>query len=186
MLFCTAGCVGSVGRRECAWLIVADGRFVFVCLSVAIMHWTREERSFCVEAYFSNAHSIIAVQRAFRLRYDFHLSGCLTKQNMRYWSETNPRELHQRPLHSDRVTVCCAISRVGIICPYFFQDNWLAVTVNSERYLTMIQDFFQPALVAMQLEDTWFQQDGATAHTARVTMNCLRQMFPCTAYLFEG
>ena len=53
---------------ECAWLIVADGRFVFVCLSVAIIHWTREERSFCVEAYFSNAHLIIAVQRASRLQ----------------------------------------------------------------------------------------------------------------------
>ncbi|XP_069589851.1 carboxypeptidase B2-like isoform X2 [Ranitomeya imitator] len=36
---------------------------------VAIMQWTREERSFCVEAYFSNAHSIIAVQRAFRLQF---------------------------------------------------------------------------------------------------------------------
>ena len=54
---------------QCAWLIAADGRFVFVCLSVAIMHWTRDERSFCVEAYFLNAHSIIAVQRAFRLRF---------------------------------------------------------------------------------------------------------------------
>jgi hypothetical protein len=42
----------------------------------------------------------------------------------------------------------------------------------------MIQDYFQPALEAMELEDTWFQQDGATAHTARVTMNCLKQMFP--------
>ena len=93
---------------------------------------------------------------------------------MRYWSETNPRELHQRPLHSDRDTA----PRVGIIGPYFFQDNRLAVTVNSERYLTMIQDFFQPALEAMQLADTWFQQDGATAYTARVTMNFLRQMFP--------
>ena len=38
--------------------------------------------------------------------------------------------------------------------------------------------FFQPALEAMQLEDTWFQQDGATAHTAMITMNCLRQIFP--------
>ena len=64
--FCTAGCGGTVGRRECAWLIVADGRFVFVCLSD---DYTREERSFCAEAYFSNAHSIIAVQRAFRLRF---------------------------------------------------------------------------------------------------------------------
>lgn len=279
-------------------LIVADGKFVFSCFSVAIMEWTREERSFCVEAYFSNNHSIIAMQRAFRLRFavpprgrvpgrqsvvnwvnsfrtagnvssvrrgpaisvtspqniervraavlqspkrsarkqalalgisrrslhrilhselnfhpykmcvvqqlsardyltrrtscedmlatiprdaivffsdeaHFHLSGCVNKQNMRYWSDTNPRQLHQRPLHSDRVTVWCALSRVGIIGPYFFP-----VTVNSERYVTMLQDFFQPALEAMQLQDTWFQQDGATAHTARVTMNFLRQTFP--------
>lgn len=33
------------------------------------MDWTREERSFCVEAYFSNNHSIIAMQRAFCLRF---------------------------------------------------------------------------------------------------------------------
>jgi hypothetical protein len=38
----------------------------------------------------------------------------------------------------------------------------------------------------MELEDTRLQQDGATAHTARVTMNCLRQMFPGRLYLFEG
>ena len=97
---------------------------------------------------------------------------------MRYWSETNPRELYQRPLHSDRVTVWFAISRVGIIGPYFFQDNRLAVTVYSERYLTMIQDFFSVDFEAMQLGDTWFQLDGATAHTARIIMNCLIQMFP--------
>uniref|UniRef100_A0A1B6HQS9 DUF4817 domain-containing protein n=1 Tax=Homalodisca liturata TaxID=320908 RepID=A0A1B6HQS9_9HEMI len=29
------------------------------------------------------------------------------KQNMRYWADTNPRELHQRPLHSPKVTVVC-------------------------------------------------------------------------------
>lgn len=103
----------------------------------------------------------------------FHLTGWVNKQNMRYWSVTNPRQLHQKPLHSDRVTVWCALSRVGIIGPYFFP-----ATVNSERYLTMLQDFFQPALEAMQLEDTWFQQDGATAHTARVIMIFFRQTFP--------
>ena len=108
----------------------------------------------------------------------FHLSGCVNKQNICYWSETNLREVHERPLHLDRVTVWCAISRVGIIGPYFFKDNGRAITVNSERYLSMIQDYFQPALEAMELGGTWFQHDAATAHTARVTMNCLRQMFP--------
>jgi hypothetical protein len=42
-------------RGEWAWLTVADRRFVCLWLSVAIMQWTCEERSFCVKAYFSNA-----------------------------------------------------------------------------------------------------------------------------------
>lgn len=29
-----------------------------------------------------------------------------------------------------------------------------------------------------QLEDLWFQQDGATAHTARNSLNVLKEMFP--------
>ena len=72
----------------------------------------------------------------------FHLTGCVNKQNMRYWSEMNPKELHQRPLHSDSVTVWCAVSRMGIIGPYFFEENGRAVTVNSVRYLTVIEEFF--------------------------------------------
>lgn len=35
-----------------------------------------------------------------------------------------------------------------------------------------------PALEAMELDNVWFQQDGATAHTARVSMDCLREAFP--------
>jgi hypothetical protein len=30
----------------------------------------------------------------------FHLSGCVNKQNFRYWAENNPQQLHERPLHS--------------------------------------------------------------------------------------
>ncbi|KAG8245779.1 hypothetical protein J6590_099300 [Homalodisca vitripennis] len=77
LLFCTVGCGGTVGRREgrVGVVIVADGRFVFLRVPVAIMQWTREERSFCVEAYFSNAHSIIAAQRAFRLRFSVRPRG---------------------------------------------------------------------------------------------------------------
>lgn len=35
----------------------------------------------------------------------FHISGCVNKQNMRYWCDVNPRELHQKPLNCERVTV---------------------------------------------------------------------------------
>ena len=35
----------------------------------------------------------------------FHLNGTVNKQNFRYWASENPHELHQRPLHSPKVTV---------------------------------------------------------------------------------
>lgn len=50
----------------------------------------------------------------------FHLSGCVSKQNMRYLSGVNPQELHEKPLHAERVTVWCALSRTAIIGPWFF------------------------------------------------------------------
>lgn len=108
----------------------------------------------------------------------FHLSGCVNRQNMRYWSNRNPRELHERPLHSQRLTVWCALSRVGIIGPYFFEENGVAVAVNSARYRHMIEEFFLPRLEEMDVGEVWFQQDGATAHTARNVMTVLRQRFP--------
>jgi hypothetical protein len=49
----------------------------------------------------------------------FHLSGCVNKQNFRYWATDNPRQLQERPLHSECVTVWCGIAKFGIIGPYF-------------------------------------------------------------------
>lgn len=44
----------------------------------------------------------------------FHLSGTVNKQNFWYWSQQNPQELHQRSLHSPKVTVWCAIFAFGV------------------------------------------------------------------------
>jgi hypothetical protein len=49
----------------------------------------------------------------------FYLSGCVNKQNFRYWAENNPRQLHERPLHRQRVTVWCAVGELGVIGPNF-------------------------------------------------------------------
>jgi hypothetical protein len=50
----------------------------------------------------------------------FHLNGYVNVQNCRYWASENPQQLHQRPLHSLKVTVWCCISKLGIVGPYFF------------------------------------------------------------------
>lgn len=110
----------------------------------------------------------------------FHLSGYVNKQNFRYWSDVNPRQMHQEPLHSTKVTVWCAISSSGIIGPYFFEDaRGNNVTVTSQRYADMLENFFEPQLARFEVnEGTFFQQDGATSHTARISMNIVNRLFP--------
>ena len=48
----------------------------------------------------------------------FHLTGYMNKQNYHYWADSNPKEVHERPLHSSKVTVWCAVSSHGVIGPY--------------------------------------------------------------------
>lgn len=81
----------------------------------------------------------------------FHLDGYVNKQNCRYWAAENPRELHQRPLHSAKVTVWCGISKLGIVGPYFFEVEERAVTVTSARYVDMLQNFLLPQLQRRQV-----------------------------------
>ena len=116
----------------------------------------------------------------------FHLSGSVNRQNFRYWSETNPRELHQTPLHSPRVTTWCAISSHGIIGPYFYEEGEMTVTVTADRYIDMLQNFLRPNLNDLNLDHVWFQQDGATAHTARRSMDVVRQIFPGKVISMRG
>lgn len=69
-------------------------------------------------------------------------------------------------MHPQKVTVWCALWSKGIIGPYFFEDEaGNTVTVDSQRYYAMIEDYFLPQLEGMDMHDVFFQQDGATCHT---------------------
>jgi len=109
----------------------------------------------------------------------FHLTGYVNKQNYRYWTDTNPNEVHERPLHASKVTVWCAVSLHGIIGPYFFEnEQGITVTVNADRYVEMLQSFVTPELRNFpHVQETWFQQDGSTSHTARQSMEAVRELF---------
>jgi len=77
----------------------------------------------------------------------FHLSGYVNKQNYGSWAPENPQGLHQRPLHSERLTVWCGIASFGVLGPYYFEDNeGSAVTVTSEHYVAMLRNFCEPEL----------------------------------------
>ena len=102
----------------------------------------------------------------------FHLSGYTNRQNSRSWATENPHEIFEKPLHDQKIGVSCAVSRSRIIGPIFFDS-----TVNSDRYIKNIFVPFSEQLTASEKQRTWFQQDGANAHTARATMTAVRKVF---------
>lgn len=109
----------------------------------------------------------------------FHLDGYVNTHNCRIWATENPRLIHEKKMHPQKVTVWCGFWAGGIIGPYFFEDEaGNAVTVNGDRYRNMLREFLWPALVGMDLEGMWFQQDGATCHTAQETIHLLQERFP--------
>ncbi|GFT86121.1 transposable element Tcb1 transposase [Trichonephila clavipes] len=73
-----------------------------------------------------------------------------------------------------KLTVCCALWAGGIIGQYFKNDEGHNVTVNGDRYRAMITNFFIPELNNNDVQELWFQQDGATCHTARATIDLLK------------
>ena len=71
-----------------------------------------------------------------------------------------------------------AVYAGGVIGPYIFRDDQdRHVTVNENRYPSIITEYFWPQLDDMDLEDMWYQQEGATSHTANVTINLLETKF---------
>ncbi|GFW91634.1 DUF4817 domain-containing protein [Trichonephila clavipes] len=77
-----------------------------------------------------------------------------------------------------KLTVWCALWAGGIIGPYFFKnDEGHNVTVNGDRYRAMITNFFIPELNNHDVQELWFEQDGATCHTARATIDLLKDTF---------
>jgi inhibitor of nuclear factor kappa-B kinase subunit alpha len=104
----------------------------------------------------------------------FLLSGHVCKQNMRFWANEQRHQIAEMPLHSDKVTVWCAMSSRGIIGPYVFSD-----TVNSDRYISLLNNKFLPELRkrSTDINSEWFMQDGATPHTANKVLDMLHDTF---------
>ena len=68
--------------------------------------------------------------------------------------------------------VWCGISALRIIGPIFFYE-----TLNSERYVNNILRPFFNMLRGPEKEYCYFQQDGATAHTSRNSMQEIENVF---------
>ncbi|GFV23456.1 putative DD41D transposase [Trichonephila clavipes] len=128
------------------------------------------------------AQNEIAVVPDFQILFSdeahFWLNDYVNKQNCHIWSEANTQVYVETPLHPEKLIVWCALWAGGIIGPYFFKnDEGHNVTVNGDRYRAMITNFFIPELNNHDVQELWFQQDGATCHTARATIDLLKDTF---------
>jgi hypothetical protein len=69
----------------------------------------------------------------------------------------------------------------GVIGPYFFEDEGgSVVSETSHRYVNMLETFLAPRLHSLpnlDIHHTWFQQDGATSHTALQSMAAVKRLF---------
>lgn len=112
---------------------------------------------------------------------NFHVNGHVNGWNYRFYAQENPGFVTDVPLHSPKIVVWCGVSWKQIYGPFIFKDeNGAGTTVNGVTYRTMIENFLLPQLE--RDEDflngrLFFQQDGATAHTARETVDLLRENF---------
>ncbi|GFY16634.1 uncharacterized protein TNCV_2787601 [Trichonephila clavipes] len=103
----------------------------------------------------------------------FWLDGYVNKQNCRIWSEANPQVYVETPLHPEKLFGAL----YGLVESFFKNDKSHNVTVNGDRYRAMITNFFIPELNNHDVQELWFQQDGATCHTARATIDLLKDTF---------
>ena len=70
------------------------------------------------------------------------------------------------------------MSATMIFGPYFFeQEGGKALTVNTARYVDMLEQVFGNETLN-NLSDHFYQQDGATCHTSLVAMAWLEDNFP--------
>ena len=126
------------------------------------MGWTGERRGVVVEAYYENSRSVIATQRAFRTRFVLGRNASVPVRktillgisNLQATGSTLKRNSPGRPR-----TVRTPEN----------EEGGATVTVTSDRYAPNW---------TMWIQKMWFQQDGATAHTARRSLRVLREMFP--------
>ena len=75
-------------------------------------------------------------------------------------------------MHSLKVGVWCAISRIRIIGPIFFTQ-----TITAERYCNDIITPFINELSEEKKINGYFQQNGTTAHTANSSLHYLSDVF---------
>lgn len=67
--------------------------------------------------------------------------GVFNQQNVRFWGTEQPRVTRERDPHALRLAVWCGVTALGVLGPYFFEDErGRTLSVNGERYRAILRD----------------------------------------------
>ena len=126
----------------------------------AILNKCLEDRSFLAKVFWSDeAH--------------FKLNGHVNRHNTIYWATENPHKEIERDVNAPGVTVWAAICCDALIGPFFFPGN-----VTSESYTIILREKFYPVVANWpDIQERWFQHDGAPAHYGNVARKWLTDTF---------
>ena len=109
----------------------------------------------------------------------FHLTQHPNRQNVRYWSVTNPHFIVPSKAQgcSKIMAFVCVVN--GIILPIIWHvdENGDPTSVNSARYIKVFREDVLPCLPEDLIDQLWWMQDGAPAHTAKNSMTELKNVF---------
>jgi hypothetical protein len=67
---------------------------------------------------------------------NFHLNGCVNKQNINVWASDHLHNIMETYLQPEKCSVWCFLSSGGIVGPVFFDD-----TVIADHYLHVFHLF---------------------------------------------
>jgi hypothetical protein len=93
-------------------------------------------------------------------------------QNNRYCPSQNPHLTHEVLFHPVKVGVWFPVNTRIVGGVFLFNE-----TINCERYVQVIFRQYFPELTEEETLYGWFQQDSATAHTTRIYMQALSDVF---------
>ena len=110
----------------------------------------------------------------------FYLDGTVNKHNCRIWGSENPHAVVEQEEGSPSLKVSCGVCARGVLGPFFFEERRRPVSVTAARYRRLFLGSVVPALrkLRMPRSRVWYQQDGASSHTARVVLAGLQEKFP--------
>ena len=81
-----------------------------------------------------------------------------------FWRKKKPEEVSEKRLKDLKVTKFVVLNaKHGLLGPYWFEKNRRTVTINSERYIAILDQFhgdLTQKLTLGQLRLAWFMQEA--------------------------